>query len=60
LTIFLIAPLNVLNYVLSDQQTMTDLIGATATDLAKVGIASAVAAGPIVVAIYACYYVYSE
>lgn len=65
LTIFLIVPLNVLNYVLSDQQTMTDLIGTTATNLAKVGIASAVAAaaatatatlttiaaGPIVVAI---------
>jgi hypothetical protein len=65
LTIFLVVPLNILNYLLSDRQTMSDLIGTTATDLAKVGIASAVAsaaatataalttiaAGPIVVAI---------
>jgi hypothetical protein len=68
LTIFLVVPLNVLNYILSDRQTMSDLIGTTATDLAKVGIASAVAsvaatataalttvaAGPIVVAIAVC------
>lgn len=65
LTIFLIVPVNVLNHILSDQQTMTTLIGITATDLVKVGAASAIAslaatatatftilaAGPIVVAI---------
>jgi hypothetical protein len=65
LTIFLVVPLNVLNYILSDKQTMTELIGTTATDLAKVGITTAIttmaatltakvttiAAGPIVVAI---------
>ncbi|MEJ2425020.1 MAG: hypothetical protein P8101_11280 [Candidatus Thiodiazotropha sp.] len=65
LTIFLVVPLNILNYLLSDRQTMSDLLGTTATDLAKVGIASAVASiaatattaattivvGPIIVAI---------
>lgn len=65
LTIFLVVPLNVLNYILSDQQTMSQLIGTTATDLVKVGAASAIAsiaataaatlttlaAGPIIVAI---------
>jgi len=65
LTIFLVVPLNVLNYILSDQQTMSQMIGTTATDLVKVGAASAIAsiaataaatlttlaAGPIVVAI---------
>lgn len=65
LTIFLVVPLNILNYLLSDQQTLTELIGTTATDLIKVGVASAVAsvaattvasittlaAGPLVVAI---------
>lgn len=64
-TIFLVVPLNILNSILSDQQTMTQLIGSTATDLAKVGAASAIAslaatatatlttlaAGPIVVAV---------
>lgn len=65
LTIFLIVPLNVLNYLLNDQHTMSYLIGKTATDIAKVGIASAlaalvgtsvaavttIAAGPIIAAI---------
>jgi hypothetical protein len=65
LTIFLVVPLNILNYILSDSQTMSQLIGTTATDLVKVGVASAVAslaavtvatlttlaAGPIVAAI---------
>jgi len=65
LTFFLVVPLNILNHILSDQQTMSQLIGITAIDLAKVGAASAIAslvatsvatlttiaAGPIVVAI---------
>ncbi len=65
LTIFMVVPLNVLNYILSDQQTMIQLIGHTATDLTKVGAASAIASlaatatatlttlalGPLVVAI---------
>lgn len=65
LTIFLVVPMNVLNFILSDQQTMSHLIGTTATDLIKVGAASAIAAiaasatitlttiaaGPIIVAI---------
>lgn len=65
LTIFLVVPLNILNHILSDSQTMSQLIGTTATDLVKVGAASAIAslaattvatlttlaAGPIVVAI---------
>lgn len=65
LTIFLVVPLNVLNHILNDQQTMSQLIGATATDLVKVGAASAIAsiaataaatlttlaAGPIIVAV---------
>jgi hypothetical protein len=65
ITIFLIVPLDILNYVLSDQQTMLQLVGATATDLMKVGAAAAIAstaanavvgvttlaAGPLVVAI---------
>ena len=65
LTIFLVVPLNILNHILSDQQTMTQLIGRTATDLIKVGVAAAIAAlaatavaaattlvaGPLIVAI---------
>lgn len=65
ITIIFVVPLNVLNYILNDQQTMAELIGITATDLAKIGVASAVAslaatataslttlaAGPIVIAI---------
>ncbi len=65
LTIFLVVPLNILNHILSDQQTMSQLIGSTATDLVKVGAAAAIAsiaatataalttlvAGPIIVAI---------
>jgi len=43
LTIFLVVPLNILNHILSDQQTMTQLIGKTATDLVKVGVAAAIA-----------------
>ena len=44
LTIFLVIPLNILKYILSDQQTMSRLIGTTATDIVKVGAASAIAA----------------
>lgn len=65
ITIFMVVPLNALNYILSDQQTLSQLIGTTATDLMKVGAASAIAsiagtatatlttlaAGPIIVAI---------
>lgn len=65
LTIFLVVPLNILNHILSDQQTMTQLVGRTATDLVKVGVAAAIAslaatavaaattlvAGPLIVAI---------
>lgn len=65
ITIFIVVPLNVLNYILNDRQTMSQLFGITATDLFKVGAASAIAslaatttatlttlvAGPIVVAI---------
>ena len=65
ITIFLIVPLNIINYILDDQQTMFRLLGATATDLIKVGAGAAVAsliatsvatittiaAGPLVVAI---------
>lgn len=65
LTIFLVVPLNVLNYLLDDNQTMTELIGKTATDIAKIGVATilstlattatatvtTVAVGPIVAAI---------
>jgi hypothetical protein len=64
-TVFLIVPLNILNYILDDQQTMFRLLGTTATDLIKVGAGAAVAsllatsvatittiaAGPLVVAI---------
>ncbi len=64
-TIFLIVPLNILNYILDDKQTMFSLLGTTATDLIKVGAGAAVAsliatsvatittiaAGPLVVAI---------
>jgi fructose-1,6-bisphosphatase/inositol monophosphatase family enzyme len=64
-TIFLIVPLNILNYILDDKQTMFRLLGTTATDLIKVGAGAAVAsliatsvatittiaAGPLVVAI---------
>ena len=65
LTIFLIVPINILNHILSDQKSMSKLIGSTAIDLVKVGVASALVglaatatatlttlvAGPIVVAI---------
>ena len=65
LTIFLVVPLNILNHILSDGQTMSRLIGSTAADLVKVGVASAIAslaatataalttlaAGPLIVAI---------
>jgi hypothetical protein len=65
LTIFLVVPLNIVNHILSDQQTMSQLIGKTATDLVKVGVSTALAAlgaataaalttlaaGPLVVAI---------
>lgn len=65
LTIFLIVPMNVLDHFLSNHQTMSHLVGKTATDLIKVGAASAIAslaastaaalttiaAGPIIVAI---------
>jgi len=65
LTIFLVVPLNILNYILDDQKTMFRLVGTTATDLIKVGASAAlasllatsvatittVAAGPLVVAI---------
>lgn len=65
LTIFLVVPLNVLNYLLDDKQTMTELIGKTAMDVTKIGAASilaslaatatatvtTVAAGPIIAAI---------
>lgn len=65
LTIFLVVPLNIVNHILSDQQTMSQLIGNTATDLVKVGVSTALAAlgaataaalttlaaGPLVVAI---------
>jgi len=64
-TIFLIVPINILNYILDDKQTMFRLIGTTSTDLIKVGASAAVAslvatsvatittiaAGPLVVAI---------
>lgn len=64
-TIFLIVPLNILNYILDDQQTMSRLLGSTATDLMKVGVSAAlaslvatsvatittIAVGPLVVAI---------
>lgn len=65
LTVFLVVPINVLQYILDDQKTMSDLIGTTATDLVKVGLATAIAglagaatatvttlaAGPLIVAI---------
>jgi hypothetical protein len=58
-------PLNVLNYILNDQHTMSSLIGSIATDLVKIGASAAIAslaamatatlttlaAGPIIVAI---------
>lgn len=44
LTFLLVVPLNVLNYLLNDQQTMTELVGKTATDIVKLGIASALSA----------------
>jgi hypothetical protein len=67
ITIFLVVPINVLNYILDDHKTMAQLIGETATDLVKIGVAAAVvsllatatatlttlAAGPLVVAIVA-------
>ena len=43
LTIFLIVPLNILGFLLNDQQMMTQLIGKTAIDLVKVGVATAIA-----------------
>lgn len=65
LTIFLVVPLNIVNCLLDDKQTMTELIGKTATDIAKIGVSTilsslaataaasvtTVAVGPIVVAI---------
>nr|WP_319492643.1 hypothetical protein [uncultured Desulfobacter sp.] len=65
LTIFLVVPLNILTHFLHDQKSISLLIGKTATDLVKVGAASALAslaatatatvttlaAGPIIVAI---------
>jgi hypothetical protein len=65
LTIFLVVPLNILTHFLNDQKSISLLIGKTATDLVKVGAASALAslaatatatvttlaAGPIIVAI---------
>ncbi len=65
LTIFLVVPLNVINYLLNDHSSLSRLIGTIATDLLKVGAASVVAAliatgtatvttiaaGPLIVAI---------
>lgn len=65
LTTYLIVPLNILGFILDDKKTMYELIGETATDLLKVGIAGALAAlaattvatattlaaGPLIVAI---------
>lgn len=42
LTIFLVVPLNILSHILNDKQSMFQLIGSTAIDLIKVGVASAV------------------
>ncbi len=45
LTAFITVPINVFNYIISDSMTMQQLIGTTATDLAKIGISSAAATG---------------
>ncbi|MFT7681234.1 MAG: hypothetical protein ACI935_000681 [Moritella dasanensis] len=64
LTIYLIVPMNIINVILSDEQSMSRLIGSTSTDLIKLGIAGILAAivsasgvaatyavGPLIVAI---------
>ena len=43
LTIYLIVPMNFINVILSDEQSMSRLIGSTATDLVKLGVAVALA-----------------
>ncbi|MCP4343368.1 MAG: hypothetical protein GY799_31950, partial [Desulfobulbaceae bacterium] len=69
LTVFLVVPLNVLNYILNDQHTMSSLIGSIATDLVKIGVSAAIAslavmatatlttlaAGPITVGVVTAY-----
>ncbi len=44
LSIFVAVPINILKYILDDKATMAHLIGETATDLVKIGVASIVAA----------------
>ncbi len=65
LTIYLVAPLDILKFILDDQQTMFQLIGTLASDLIKVAVGTAIAsavataaatvttlaAGPLIVAI---------
>ena len=66
LTIFLTAPINVVKFLVDEQFTLSSLIGTIATDLVKIGVASAlgaaaavalgaittIAAGPLVAAIF--------
>ncbi|WP_404365563.1 hypothetical protein [Marinobacter sp.] len=45
LTIYLTVPVNVLQYLLDEEATLTQLIGRTATDLTKIGLATLVGSG---------------
>ncbi|PID44455.1 MAG: hypothetical protein CSB48_01875 [Proteobacteria bacterium] len=45
ITVFLTVPINVLKYLIDEQSTLGSLIGTIASDLVKVGISSALAAG---------------
>lgn len=45
LTIYLTVPVNVLQYLVNEEVTLSRLIGSTATDLTKIGLATLVGAG---------------
>lgn len=45
LTIYLTIPVNVLQYLVNEETTLAQLIGTTATDLTKIGLATLVGAG---------------
>lgn len=45
LTIYLTVPVNVLQYLLNEETTLTQLLGRTTTDLTKIGLATLVGSG---------------